>query len=397
MAQVIIKAGHVRPIWAGHPWVYAQAVERVQGGAAPGDVVEVLDPQGKWLGRGLYSPDTAIPVRIFTRVQSQDLSLALLEQRIAAALKRRSSFGLPSQRTDAFRVVNGEGDDFPGLVVDKYRGTVAIQISSLGVKLREAAILDAIERHLRPRCIIDRTSERTARAEHFTVKRGIVRGQPDVRELEFAERGFEYVIPLELGQKTGYYLDQRPLRGRVEQLAQGRSVLDVFSYVGPFALAAARGGARRVTAVDSNPVALEVAARVASVNGFTERISFQHDDAFEALKRAGRTGDYDLIICDPPKVAPSKSASMQAMKYMRSVAAASCRALASAGQLVLCSCSAAIGLAELTRSLALGARDVNASARVIERWSQGPDHPVNAAFPEGLYLSAIVAEVSNVT
>jgi 23S rRNA (cytosine1962-C5)-methyltransferase len=396
VAQVTIKAGHVRPIWAGHPWVYAQAVDRVQGGAAPGDVVEVLDPQGKWIGRGLYSPDTAIPVRIFTRVQSQDLSLALLEQRIVAAVKRRHSFGLPSERTDAFRVINGEGDEFPGLVVDRYRDTVVVQISSLGVKLREAAILDAIERHLRPKCIIDRTSERTARTEHFTSKRGIVRGQADLRELEFHERGFDYAIPLELGQKTGYYLDQRPLRGRVEQLAQGRSVLDVFSYVGPFALAAARGGARRVTAIDSNPVALEVAAQTAARNGFGERIAYEHDDAFEALKRAGRSRDYDLVICDPPKVAPSKSAGAQALKYMRSIAAAGCRAVAHDGQLVLCSCSAAIGLGELTRSLALGARDVNASARVLERWHQGPDHPVNAAFPEGLYLCAIVAEVSNV-
>lgn len=374
--------------------MYAQAVDRVQGGAAPGDVVEVLDPQGKWLGRGLYSPDTAIPVRIFTRIPSQELSLALLEQRIVAAVKRRQAWGLPSQRTDAFRVVNGEGDDFPGLVVDKYRDVVAVQISSLGLKLREEAILDAIERQLRPRSIIDRTSERMARAEHFTARRGIVRGQADLRELEFRERGFEYAVPLELGQKTGYYLDQRPLRGRIEQMAQGRSVLDVFSYVGPFSLAAARGGARRVTAVDSNPVALEVAARAAALNGLAERITYEHGDAFEALKRAGRSCDYDLVVCDPPKVAPSKSASLQALKYMRSIAAAGCRAVAHEGLLVLCSCSAAVGLAELTRSLALGARDVNASARVLERWQQGSDHPVNAAFPEGLYLCAIIAEVT---
>jgi len=396
VAQVTIKAGHVRPIWAGHPWVYAQAVERVQGGAAPGDVVDVLDPQGKWLGRGLYSPNTAIPVRIYTRVQSQDLSLALLEQRIAAAVKRRQVCGLPSQRTNAFRVVNGEGDDFPGLVVDKYGDTVVVQISTLGVKLRDPGILDAIERQLRPRCILDRTSERTARGEHFTVKRGIVRGAQDLRELEFSERGFQYAIPLDLGQKTGYYLDQRSLRGRIEQLAQGRSVLDVFSYVGPFTLAALRGGATRVTAVDSNPLAMEVAAQVAARNGFAGRIVYQHDDAFEALNRAGRSGDYDLVICDPPKIAPSKSASMQALKYMRSIAAASCRAVAHRGQLVLCSCSAALGLGDLTRSLALGARDVNATARVLERWYQGPDHPVNAAFPEGLYLSAVIAEIGAV-
>jgi 23S rRNA (cytosine1962-C5)-methyltransferase len=367
----------------------------VQGGATPGDVVDVVDPQGKWLGRGLYSPDTAIPVRIYTRNPSQELTSTLFEQRIAAAVKRRRSWGLPSERTNAFRVLNGEGDEFPGLIVDKYGDTVVIQISTLGVKLRESAILDSLERHLNPRCIVDRTSERTARADHFSAKRGIVRGEPGLTHLEFSERGFHYAIPLELGQKTGYYLDQRPLRGRIEQLAEGRSVLDVFSYVGPFALAAARGGARRVTAVDSNPLALEVAAQAAANNGLSARISYEHDDAFESLKRAGRTREYNLVICDPPKIAPSKSASMQALKYMRSMAAASCRAVAQEGLLVLCSCSAAVGLGELTRALALGARDINASARVIERWHQGLDHPVSAAFPEGLYLCAVIAEVSS--
>jgi 23S rRNA (cytosine1962-C5)-methyltransferase len=394
--KVTIKSGHVRPIWAGHPWVYAQAIECVQGGAAPGDVVDVVDPQGKWLGRGLYSPGTAIPVRICTRVQTQDLNQMLFEQRIVDAIRRRRALGLPSERTNAFRVINGEGDDFPGLVVDKYGDIAVIQISTIGVKLRETPILDTLQRHLSPRCIVDRTSARQARTERFTANRGIVRGEHDVRELDFSERGFEYAIPLELGQKTGFYLDQRTLRGRVEQLSQGRSVLDVFSYVGPFALAAARGGAGRVTAVDSNPLALEIAAQAAAHNGLSGRIDFVHDDAFEALKRAGRTEKYDLVICDPPKLAPSKAASMQALKYMRGIAATSCRAVSNGGALVLCSCSAALGLNELTRALALGARDVNVAARVLERWHQGPDHPVIAAFPEGSYLCAVIAEISTV-
>ena len=394
MPKVTIKSGHVRPIWAGHPWVYAQAIDCVQGGAGPGDAIDVVDPQGKWLGRGLYSPDTAIPVRIYTRVQTQDINQMLFEQRIATAIRRRRALGLPSERTNAFRVINGEGDDFPGLVVDTYGDIAVIQISTIGVKLREAAILDALERHLTPRGIVDRTSERLARAERFTAKRGVVRGERDVRELEFSERAFEYAIPLELGQKTGFYLDQRTLRGRIEQLSQGRSVLDVFSYVGPFALAAARGGARRVIAIDSNPLALEIAAQAAARNGLTERIEYVHDDAFEALKRSGRSEKHDLVICDPPKLAPSKAASMQALKYMRSIAATSCRAVTNGGALVLCSCSAALGLNELTRALALGARDVNVAARVLERWHQGPDHPVIAAFPEGSYLCAVIAEIS---
>ena len=294
-------------------------------------------------------------------------------------------------------MINGEGDDLPGLIVDKYGDTVAVQISTIGIKLREAAILDALDRHLKPSAIVDRSSERLARAERFVTQQGVIRGQGDLAELVFFERAFEYRIPLTLGQKTGFYLDQRTLRGRVEQLSNGRTAFDVFSYVGPFALAAARGGAEHVTAVDSNPLALETGAQIASVNGLAERIHFVHDDAFEALKRAGRSGRFNLVICDPPKIAPSKSSSVQALKYMRSVAACCCCAVNQSGLLVLCSCSAAVGLSELTRALALGAKDVNVAARVLERWHQGPDHPVVAAFPEGSYLCAVVAEITATT
>ena len=394
MPKVTIKAGHVRPLWAGHPWIYAQAVQQIEGGATPGDEVDVVDPRGQWLGRGLYSPDTAIPVRLFTRNKNQNFTQSLIEQRIAAAIVRRKSLGLPSPRTNAFRVVNGEGDELPGLIVDQFGDTVVVQLTTVGVKLRELLVFDAIERLLRPNCIVDRSSLRLAQTEKIVSNRGLVRGN-SVDALTFLERAFEFEIPLDLSQKTGYYLDQRSLRGRIEQMAKGRSVFDVFSYVGSFSLAAARGGATKVTGVDSSPIALEIAAQIASRNGLSRSITYANDDAFDALRFAGRNGGYDIVICDPPKLAPSRSSRDRAQPYMRQIAAAGCQAVVKGGSLVLCSCSAAIGLTELTRALALGARDVNVAPRVLERWFQGPDHPVMAAFPEGLYLSAVIAEISS--
>ena len=393
--KVTIKAGHVRPVWAGHPWVYAQAVEHIEGGATPGDEVDVVDPRGQFLGRGLYSPGTAIPVRLYTRDKTQSVNQILIERRLDAALLRRQMLGLPSARTNAFRVLNGEGDDVPGLIVDKYADTIVVQMTTIGIKQRETLIYDAIERLLRPRCIIDRTSAKAEPKEKAGPSGGVARGIAEPSGLVFRERAFEIVIPHELSQKTGYYLDQRTLRGRIEQMSKGRRVLDVFSYIGPFSLAAARGGAREVTAVDSSLVALEVAAQVAARNGHGAVIAQEHDDAFEALKRAGRSGGYDIVICDPPKLAPSRSSSDRAHAYMRRIAAAGCQAVTPGGLLVLCSCSAALGLKELTRALALGGRDVHTIPRVIERWHQGPDHPVIAAFPEGLYLSALIAEISS--
>jgi 23S rRNA (cytosine1962-C5)-methyltransferase len=243
---------------------------------------------------------------------------------------------------------------------------------------------------------VDRTPERTARAEGFSPGTGVVAGDKSLSAFEFSERGLKFRIPLELGQKTGFYLDQRPLRARLEELARGRRVLDAFSYVGAIALGAARGGALSVEAVDNSALAVEVGAECAALNGLGDRISFTRSDAHEALAHAGRQGGLDLVICDPPKLAPSRAARGRALDAMRRLAGSGARATRPGGLFVLCSCSAAIGFPELTRALALGARDVGARATVLERHTQGPDHPVPAAFPEGLYLTSLIAQIEPV-
>lgn len=383
----------MQPLWAGHPWVYAQAIERVEGGALAGGEVDVVDPRGNWLGRGLYSPGSALAVRIFVRTKGRAIDAALFAERIERAIERRRLLGLPSDATTAYRVVHAEGDDLPGLVVDRLGDTVVVQLGTIGLKQREAVILDTLTRLLQPRTIVDRTSERTAKTEGFAVTQGVVRGDPELTAFEFRERGLEYRVPLALAQKTGFYLDQRPLRDRIEQLAQGRRVLDTYTYVGAIALSAARGGAAEVTAIDSSALALEVASEHAAQNGLSERVRFERGDAFEALNRTGRDGGADLVICDPPKVAPSRSAQKRASDLMRKLSAAGCRATRPHGLLVLCSCSAALGVDELARAAALGGRDVGVTPVVLERWYQGPDHPVPAAFPEGLYLSTLLLQV----
>lgn len=395
VAILTLKAGHVQPVWAGHPWVYAQAVERIEGGASAGDEVEVVDARGNPLGRGLYSPGSAIPVRLYTRgAQARNIDGALLAERIQRAVTRRESLGLPSEKTDAYRVVHAEGDDLPGLLVDRFNDVLVVQIATVGIKRREGVLLDALSHHFRPRAIIDRTSPRAASHEGFEAGSGVVRGDTAITELEFAERGLVYRIPLELGQKTGFYVDQRPLRDRIEQLASGRRVLDAFSYIGAIAMAAARGGAREVEAVDKSALAIEVAAECAAQNGLGDRIRFEREDAHDTLSHAGRKGGYDLVVCDPPKLAPSRSAKKRALASMRRLAAAGCRATRPGGLLAICSCSAAIGMQELTRAVALGGRDVGLRPVVLERLFQGPDHPVPAAFPEGLYLSTLIVEVT---
>ena len=397
MPQVTLKPGHVRPVWSGHPWVFAQAIERIEGGALAGDEVTVLDPRGTVLGRGLYTPSSAIPVRMYTRDDTTPIDGALFRRRIERALAHRRELGLPNRapghETDAFRLVHAEGDDLPGLVVDVFGDVVVVQLNTAGVKRREGVIFDALQRLLDPRAIVDRTPLEQARREGFEPASGVVRGDPGVDALRFSERGLKYEIPLSLSQKTGYYFDQRPLRARVEQLAHGRRVLDTFSFVGSFSLAAARGGAIEVVAVDESAVAVEVGAECARLNGLADKITFLRADAKKALERASNEGGFDLVLCDPPKLAPSRAAKDGALGAYKRFAAAGCRAVKPGGVFVMSSCSSAVSLDDLTRAVALGARESRLRATVFDRHFQGADHPVPASFPGGLYLKSVVVRV----
>ncbi|MEZ4296642.1 MAG: class I SAM-dependent rRNA methyltransferase [Polyangiaceae bacterium] len=396
---VTLKPGHIQPVWSGHPWVFAQAIGHIEGGALPGDEVRVVDPHGGFLGRGLYTPRSSIPVRIVTR-DDVPIDGALIRKRIDRAIEARRDLGLPhtggAHETTGYRLIHAEGDGLPGLMVDVFGDVVVVQLGTIGMKRREGLVLDALLHALSPRAILDRTSPSAAKMEGFEAGSGIVRGDTTVSELRFRERGLSYALPISLGQKTGFYFDQRTLRARVEQLAHGKRVLDTYSYVGSIAMAAARGGATEVLAVDESALALEVGAEQARQNGLDEKISMVRKDARRALGDASADGGYDLVICDPPKLAPTRGSRDGAAGAYRALASAGCRATRAGGVLVLCSCSSAMSMDDLTRALALGARDARAQAVVFDRCFQGADHPVPAAFPEGLYLKTLLARIEPV-
>ena len=394
MPSVILKPGHVQPVWSGHPWVYSQAVDRVEGGATAGDEVSVVDPRGNFLGRGFYSPRSAIVVRVATRNPKTKLDAAWLRERLSRAHELRHEVGLPTARTNGFRLVHSEGDQVPGLVVDRFDDVAAVQLTTIGMQMRRAMVIDAVQGVFGVRAIVDRTPGTFAKTEGFEPEPGVVRGPVDLDAYRFVERGFQYEIPMEVGQKTGYYFDQRPLRARVEQLSRGRRVLDAFCFVGSFALAAARGGAASVLAVDENVIALETGARCATANGMADRISFSRGSVRDLLSSSSQIGKFDLVVLDPPSMAPSQKSLQRARKAFRWLVAQGCRVLRPGGMMVLSACSAAVDLDTLTRTLAVGARDAGTHAIVLERWFQGADHPVPAAFSEGLYLKSLIARIN---
>jgi len=395
MAVVRLKPGHVQPVWAGHPWVYAQAIETVEGNPTNGGEVSVVDPRGNFLGRGFYSTGSAIPVRIVAREETSVLDASFFKGRIARAAARRSDLGLPSEgdrATTGFRLVHAEGDELPGLIVDRFGDAYVMQLLTSGMKAREKWIIDALV-SLGAKTILDRTPPATAKAEGFEPRaEALVHGE-GLKQLVMMERGLKYRLPIELGQKTGFYFDQRGLRARVEELAMGKRVLDAYSYVGAFALAAARGGATQVVAVDESGPAIEVARHTAKANGLEAIIETRKQDARKTLQEAN--ADFDLVVLDPPRLAPTKSAREGALVAYAKLAEMGCRATRRGGVLVLCSCSAAVDLTALTRSLAIGAMRAGAQAFVVERHFQGADHPVSAAFGEGLYLKALVARIES--
>src|SRR3569623_326227 len=387
-AKVVLRRGRARPLWFGHPWVYANAVDRIEGQANAGDAVSLADHDGRLIGRGIYNPRSQIPVRLCTR-RDQPLDAAFLRARIAEAKALRARVGLPSARTTAYRLVNSEGDDLPGLVVDAYGDAAVAQLTTLGMAQRRAEIFDALEAELGCRTVFATAAASYADLEGFQAVSRVARGEsgPSVTCLE---DGIELEVEPLGGQKTGMFLDQRENRARVGQLARGARVLDCYSYAGGFSLQAARGGASAVTAVDSSARAVARVEGHATANGV--KIEAVEADVFRFLETATPRA-YDLVIIAPPKFARARKDLDAARKGYERLNALALGAIAPGGLLVTCSCSQIVDAVEFERILAAGAKLASRQVRVLEQHGPGPDHPLPPAFSEGQYLKVLFAYV----
>ena len=397
-ATVHLRPGFVQPVWQGHPWVFAQAVARTEGSPLAGDEVIVRDPQGNPLGRGYYSPGSAIPVRVLTRDATASLDGDFLAARIAeAAAWRRAVAALPSPSHTGYRLINAEGDALPGLTVNVFGDSACVQFGTAGMKRREAAIFDAVIAAAGVRRVYEVSSEKHQQREGFTVTDGLVRGDA-AGELDFLEGDVRFRVPAPGseggGQKTGYYFDQRENRVLVGSLSRGRRVLDAYSYVGGFALAAARGGAGEVLAVDSSLHAIEAGQRIAADNGLAGAITHRRGDAKLVMSQlADKRERFDLVVLDPPKLAHNAREVEKATGHYRRLNALAARVLAPGGILVTCSCSGSVSGDVFLRAVAAGLRDAGRDAVVLAMRGAAVDHPSPVAFAEGRYLKCVVARV----
>ncbi len=391
MNSLFLKKGRERSVKRRHPWVFSGAIEKVAGDAQPGETVQVRDIAGNPLALAAFSPQSQIRARVWTFNHEEEVDAAFFRGRLTRALALRES--LPAARhTNALRLVNGESDGLPGLVVDRYADVLVVQILSAGIERWRDPILDLLIEISGCEAVFERSDAEVRTLEGLEPRTGFVRGNRNASRCPISEYGLNFRVDVEQGQKTGFFLDQRENRQRVRALAAGREVLDGFCYTGGFALAALAGGAKRVLAVESSAPALEVAKENLSANPLdASRVEFVQADVFSHLRTLrDRGAHFDMVVLDPPKFAPTAAQAKNAARAYKDINLLALKLLSPGGLLATFSCSGGVS-AELFQSIVAGAAlDAGAEAKIVERFTAAADHPVALEFPEGEYLKGLL-------
>lgn len=380
-----------RAIGSGHPWLYREAIS-MPPTTEPGAVVLIKDRRGRPVALGIADPASPIAVRVWTYRRGERIDDDLIDARVASAAALRRAL-IDEATTDAFRLLNGEGDRTPGVVCDIYADTAVLRPDTPSVERLLPVFARAIAREVPAvRRVLRRDPARHADMdERVTTLLGPPLEDGPGATLVVREHGMRFEADPVRGHKTGLYLDQRDNRARVRALSAGRSVLNLFSYTGGFSVAAAMGGAATVTTVDVGAPVVEAARRNFALNGLDPddpRWRFVADDAFAFLD--AETDSYDLIVLDPPSMAPNAASLDRALATYRRANEQALRHLAPAGLMLTASCSSHVTETHLTEVVRDAARAAGRSVRILEHRGAGPDHPVLPAFPEGRYLSALL-------
>lgn len=384
--DVVLAAGRDRSVRRRHPWLLASAIARTSDGLQPGDWVRVLSSEGETLGFGHYAPGSNLRVRLLCFGKDAPGEDPVPE-RIAAAVARRAEDPALAG-TDALRLVNAEGDGLPGLVADRYADVVCVKLTSAGMVARRDAIASALSGATGARCGFERADGVAARREGFAARSGVLWGPEPPERVMIREGERRYAVDVRAGQKTGFYLDQRDARDRVQQLAAGRRVLDLFAYTGGFAVAAARGGASELTLVDSSEGALALAGENLVANDWTGEAHFERMDAFQFLR--GADALWDLIVIDPPPLARARRDVDRAARAYKDLLMFGLRRAAPGAIVLTFACSHHVGPGLLRKVAFAAALDAQRPAQVLASLGAPVDHPASIDHLEGSYLSGLL-------
>lgn len=390
MKSLVLKPQRTQRIRSGHPWVFAGEVQQVSGAEQPGEIVQVKDAKGKFVGMGFVNPASSILVRLLTR-QEEVVDDAWWHARLQEAVSLRQEY---VTGTDAYRLVHSEADGLPGLVVDRYGDFLSVQILAMGIEVRKDLIIRSLVELVKPRGIFERSDVSVRRLEGLEERTGVLWGMEPPRDLQIQEGPYKLNVDLHTGQKTGFFLDQRPNRLQVMELARGRRVLNAFSYSGGFTMAAALGGASEVVSVDISPEAVALGEANARLNGVQDRCQWVTANAFDFLREQERAQErYDLIILDPPAFTKSKESLPGAIRGYKEINLRAIRMLRPGGMLVSASCSHHMDPETFVSVIQDAANDSLKRLRQLDMRGAGPDHPVLPPSPETRYLKCFYGTV----
>ena len=390
--RIVVKAGREKSLRHRHPWVFSGAVERVEGKPASGDTIGVYAKDGGFLARAAYCAESQIRARAWTFEASEEVDEGFLRARLAAAIARRSAVRPGS---NAMRLVHGESDGLPGLVVDRYADIAVVQILSAGAERWRELWGRAIAGIAGVRAVYERSDVEVRGLEGLPPRVGPLLGDAPAA-VRIEEDGIAYEVDVARGQKTGFYLDQRDNRALARTLAAGREVLNGFCYTGGFSLAALEGGATHVLSLDTSEEALDAARRNQQLNGIdASRTEWLAADVFAHLRKLRDQGRrFGLIVLDPPKFAPTEKHVPNAARAYKDINLWAMKLLAPGGHLLTFSCSGAVGPDLFRKIVAGAAADARVDLQVHRSLEASPDHSVSIHFPEGEYLKGLWLQAS---
>lgn len=394
LAVVTLKKGEGRLLKSGGMWVFDNEIASVMGSFLNGDIVLVRDFDGYPLGRGFINQNSRIRIRMMTRNIDQDVDEAFLEMRVRNAWEYRKK----TVDTASCRVIFGEADFLPGLVVDKFSDVLVVQSLALGIDRMKETIVALLKKVMKEdgveiRGVYERSDAKVREQEGMERAKGFI-GEPFETEVEIVENGVHYLVDVKDGQKTGFFLDQKYNRLAIQRLCRDARVLDCFTHTGSFALNAGIAGAKEVTGVDASQLGVDQAEKNAKLNHLENRVKFICADVFELLPELEEKGEkYDVVILDPPAFTKSRNSVKNAVKGYREINRRAMRLVKDGGYLATCSCSHFMTYELFTKTIHQAAQNVHKRLRQVEYRTQAPDHPILWAAEESYYLKFYIFQV----
>ena len=379
---ITLRAGKKGKLKPRHPWIFKGQTLKIPPGIRAGDIVAVIGGDGKFVGRGYYNPSSEISIRLLT-FKDEAVDELFLHKRITDAIAKRAYL---SDITDAKRLVFSEADGLPGLIVDQYKDTLVFQISTLGMERLKDSLLKILADIVNPKFIYEKSDSPFRKIEGLkTIKKWWL--YPGETNIEIYEGTAKFIVDIEHGHKTGFYLDQRRSRAALKDISKGKTVLDLFSYTGGFSVNAALGGAKRVVSVDIKPGWLDLVRRNAALNGVPDKIETKEGDVFEILNNICESGEkFDIIVLDPPSFLRSKKDLITAIKGYREINTLAFKALSDNGVLCTFSCSHNMPNKIFSDVIKDAALRAGKKFTILKRCRQDKDHPIVKDIPETEYL-----------